>query len=81
MGRRALRATVHGVPKSWTQLSNSHTHTELSLQYRLHFYFPSYTIHLAPSTDGLEQEIPGCLWLSHPPGFWGCDTVIYCKNR
>ena len=27
IGRRALRATVHGVTKSWARLSNSHTHT------------------------------------------------------
>ena len=35
MGRGALLATVHGVAKSWTQLSmhthtHTHTHTEIS---------------------------------------------------
>ena len=34
MDRGAWRATIHGVAKSWIQLSNQHTHTlkELILQ-------------------------------------------------
>ena len=31
MDRGAWRATVHGVAKSWTRLSNSHTHMKVIL--------------------------------------------------
>ena len=33
MDRGAWRATAHGVSKSWTQLSDSHIHSFLNLEF------------------------------------------------
>ena len=48
MGRGAWWATVHGVTKSWAQLSGSHTHFNLGTS-------PSATLYQAQALDRAQS--------------------------
>ena len=62
MDRGAWRATVHGVTKSWTQLSDYHTHTFYSVRTRVHLWEPHPLSWLSlPAWRNLIQDLQSSL--------------------
>ena len=75
MDRGAWQATVHGVAKSWTQLSNTHTHTLLLCSFCIYFikeliwlHHPHCTVVSIPACHAGYQGSPSrrqhALWAS-----------------
>ena len=46
MDRGAWQATIHGVTKNWTLLSNTHTHTHTHTQSKDRGWLPAKETHL-----------------------------------
>ena len=74
MHRGAWWATVHGVTKSLTRVSNWHTHTHIHI---LHIYLYSLLSLLLINRNYIYMLDGSILWLGITVGNW---SIVYLKN-